>query len=89
MTNLSPLEIWQQMEHGKSVRVDPEHPKYGGKRPWQYDWLAAALRRNRSGFDGGWPWWLSCKRPDASQLTLAKLPGGQEQSLIELELPLR
>ncbi len=84
---IQPLGVWRQMESGVAVRVDPEHPKYGGKRPWQYDWLAEALRRNRSGFDGGWPWWLSCKKPDVDRLVSSKLPGGREQAMIELELP--
>lgn len=84
---IQPHEIWHQMERGDSVRVDPEHPKYGGKRLWQYDWLSAALCRNRTGFDGGWPWWLSCERPDLSHARSKTLPGGPEQALIELELP--
>lgn len=56
---IQPRHVWRQMERGDSVRVDPQHPKYKGKRLWQYDWLSAALRRHRSGFDGGWPWWRS------------------------------
>jgi hypothetical protein len=75
------------MERGEAVRVDPEHPKYRGKRPWQYVWLADALRRRHSAFDGGWPWWLSCSRPDVERLRSATLPGGQEQAILELELP--
>jgi hypothetical protein len=75
------------MERGDAVRVDPDHPKYGGKRPWQYEWLSAALVRNSPGFDGGWPWWLSCGEPDLDALRSATLPGGREQASIELELP--
>jgi hypothetical protein len=84
---IQPREVWQQMRRGDSVRVDPEHLKYGGERPWQYDWLSAALSRSRSGFDGGWAWWLCCEEPDLGRSRSATLPGGPEQALIELELP--
>lgn len=84
---VQPLVVWEQMEGGDAVRVDPDHPKYGGERPWQYDWLAAALQRNRPGFVGGWPWWLLCEEPDLAQQRAAKLPGGRDQVSIELELP--
>ncbi len=84
---IQPRAVWKQMERGDSVRVDSDHPKYGGKRPWQYEWLSAALRRNRSGFDGGWPWWLSCEKPDLDRLRSTTQPGGREQTMIELDLP--
>lgn len=84
---IQPYEIWEQMERGDRVRVDPNHRRYEGKRLWQYDWLSGSLVRNRSGFDGGWPWWLLCDRPDIRQQRSATLPGGREQASIELELP--
>ena len=84
---VQPYEIWEQMERGDAVRVDPDHPKYGGTRPWQYEWLSAALARISPGFDGGWPWWLSCREPDLDALRSTTLPGGREQASVELELP--
>lgn len=84
---IQPRSVCDQMASGGSVRVDPGHPKYGGKRPWQYEWLGAGLLRHRPGFDGGWPWWLSCDKPDIDRLRFAKLPGGTEQARLELELP--
>lgn len=84
---IQPRVIWEQMERGDSVRVDSDHPRYEGKRPWQYKWLAAGLRHHRRGFDGGWPWWLRCDEPDVADYLGATLPGGREQASIELELP--
>jgi len=84
---IQPRSVWEQMERGEAVRVDPGHPKYGGEKPWQYEWLAAGLRHNSSGFDGGWPWWLRCDEPDLTRLRKAALPGGREQACIELRLP--
>lgn len=83
---IQPRQLWEQMERGESVRVDPDHPRYGGERPWQYDWLSAGLQRHHSGFDGGWPWWLSCIEPDLDQHRSVVLPGGRDQVSIQLEL---
>ncbi|MCP3974502.1 MAG: DUF3841 domain-containing protein [bacterium] len=84
---IQPRTIWDQMQRGESVRVDPENSRYQGRRPWQYDWLATALADSHPGFDGGWPWWLSCIEPDLRQQRQAELPGGTAQTVLELELP--
>ncbi len=70
----------------EGARVDPDNSRYRGRRPWQYEWLSAGLGRNHPGFDGGWPWWLSCQEPDLDQCRSAVLPGGRDQALIELDL---
>lgn len=84
---IQPVAVWAKMKRGEPVRVDPNHPKYGGVRPWQYDWLATTLAHHLPGFSGGWPWWLSCDEPDVAQLASSTLPGGIDQASIELELP--
>ncbi len=83
---VQPHTVWEKMQTGQGVRVDPDHPKYAGQRPWQYEWLAAALAASHPGFDGDWPWWLSTAEPDLVQQRAAALPGGSKQTLLELEL---
>ena len=84
---IQPIAVVAELDRSGSVRVDQDHQRYRGKRPWQYDWLAAALARHHSAFSGGWPWWLSCEEPDLAAQATRTLPGGGSQASIELEIP--
>lgn len=87
MWTVQPRSVWVQIGEENAARVDPDNPKYEGRRPWQYEWLAAALERHHPAFDGGWPWWLSLVEPDLDQEGTKSLPGGIDQTCLELELP--
>ena len=84
---VQPLAVVAELDRSGSVRVDRDHQRYRGERPWQYEWLAAALARHHPGFSGGWPWWLSCEEPDLAAQATRTLPGGSSQASIELEIP--
>lgn len=83
---IQPYSVWEFARQHGSVRVDRSRCPGGEKAPASYLWLRAQLKSRVEGYEGGFPWWLYCSKPDLRLHRHGRLPGGQHQVRLELKV---
>lgn len=79
---VQPLIVWDRLQEARLLQADPVS-YYDGYTPWQYQWIVSQLRKRVPGYDGGFPWWAYCEKPDLRWVRHHR-PSGQQQVRIEV-----
>lgn len=83
---IQPLSVWEQIRDAGEARVDPKRWNTRGSLPPSYDWLRRQLANRLLEYEGGFPWWFYCEKPDLRLHRHGYLAGGRHQVRMELEV---
>lgn len=82
---VQPLGVWETLQGEGVCRVDPGLA-FDHEPPACYLWLVEQLKRRLPGYQGNFPWWLYCGKPDLRWVRWTR-PLDEWEVRLELELP--
>lgn len=82
---VQPISVWDTLQNQGLCRVDPKLA-FDNQPPAGYVWLVEQLKRRLPGYEGNFPWWLYCGKPDLRWVRWTR-PCGEWEVRLELKLP--
>ena len=82
---VQPISVWETLQQDGLCRVDPELA-FDNQPPACYVWLVEQLKRRPPNYEGNYPWWLYCGKPDLRWVRWTR-PSDTWEVRLELELP--
>jgi hypothetical protein len=83
---IQPFSVWTQVREDGEARVLPARWSHPDHTPVSYDWLRGELAGRVKNYQGGYPWWCYCEKPDLRIHRHGSLSGGKQQVRLELEV---
>ncbi|MBN9418088.1 MAG: DUF3841 domain-containing protein [Candidatus Eremiobacteraeota bacterium] len=80
---VQPISVWETLQKDGLCRVDPAKVFH---IPDCYKWLVEQLKRRLPNYEGNYPWWLYCGKPDLRWVRWTR-PQGTWEVRLEVELP--
>lgn len=82
---VQPISVWETLQSEGIGRVDTQLA-FNNQPPACYVWLVEQLKVRLPNYEGNYPWWLYCGKPDLRWVRWTR-PQGTWEVRLELELP--
>ena len=83
---IQPWSVWELIREDGEARVDASRWSSPAYTPPSYDWLRSQLANRLDAYQGGYPWWCYCEKPDLRFHRHVHLCGGPHQVRLELKI---